>query len=156
MAPSDHPFYPTLMQITTNLISDIAAAQEAYFAAKLIAEGKGRYFQGIKTPPGQSDGTGLDIIDENAKPTDQLEDWVTFAPQTFKKNSKVPYQIRVDNYKAPSGHGWIFTGELWYDGLGPDAYGNMGSHIVYRHHYGTEVLDGIFDELYIQVDNQQP
>jgi hypothetical protein len=150
MAPSDHPFYNNLMTIITDLISDISAAQTAYFNAN------GRYFQGIKTPATPQTGTTLgDVIDETAKPTDQLEDWVTFAPQTFKKNSKLPYQISIDTYEAPSGHGWIFTGELWYDDLGPDAYGNMGSHLVYRHHEGTEPQDGIFDELYIQPDSEE-
>ena len=153
MPPSDHPFYSNLMTIITTLVDDIAAAQVLYAADKLETEGVPRYFQGIKTPATQQDGTTIgDIIDETAKPTDQLESWVNFAPQTFKKNSRIPYQITVDVYSGPSGHGWIFTGELWYDGLGPDAYGNMGSHLVYRHHVGPEVLSGIFNELYIQPD----
>ena len=149
MPPSDHPFYSNLMTIIDDLIDDITLAQVVYFNAN------GKYFQGIKTPATQQDGTTLGgIIDETAKPTDQLENWVNFAPQTFKKNSKVPYQISINVYSAPSGHGWVFTGELWYDGLGPDAYGNMGSHLVYRHHVGLEVISGIFNELYIQPDSE--
>ena len=149
MPPSEHPFYSNLMTIIDDLIDDITLAQVIYF------DTYGKYFQGIKTPATQQDGTTLgDTIDETAKPTDQLESWVNFAPQTFKKNSKLPYQITVDVYSSPSGHGWIFTGELWYDGLGPDSYGNMGSHIVYRHHVGPEVLGGIFNELYIQPDSE--
>ena len=143
MAASDHPFYENLMTITANLISDIAAAQATYFATN------GKYFQGIKTPTAPLDGVSEGTIDETAKPSDQLESWVDFAPQTFKKNSKVPYQIRVDVYEAPSGHGWIMTAELWYDGLGPDAYGNDGSHWVFRHHEGAATPGGIYDEWYI-------
>ena len=137
MAATDHPFYDNLITIITDMIADITVAQTAYFATH------GHYFQGIKTPTTQQDGASLgDTIDETAKPTDQLEDWVTFAPQTFKKNSKIPYQVSVDVYEAPSGHGWIFTGKLWYN----------SEHLVYMHHVGPEIQEGIFDELYIQVD----
>ena len=50
MPPSDHPFYNNLMLIIDDLIDDITVAQDAYFADKLLTEGEGRYFQGIKTP----------------------------------------------------------------------------------------------------------
>ena len=146
MPPQDHPFYDNLMTIYADLISDITAAQDIYFADKLATEGEGRYFQGKKTPATPLDGVTLGTIDETAKPTDQLESWIDFAPQTFKKNSKVPYQIRVDVYKAPSGHGWIFTGELTY----------AGENLEIRHHHGTEVMEGPFDVLYIKPESTGP
>ena len=136
MAITDHPFYDNLVTITLNLIADITAAQDTYFAAN------GKYFQGIKTPAGQLDGMVEGTMDVNVKPTDQLESWVDFDAQTFKRNTKVHYQIRVATYGGPLGQGWIFTGELWY----------LGEHIVYRHHVGPEQRGGIFDEFYIQID----
>lgn len=136
MAATDHPFYDNLMTIITDLIVKITAAQASYFATH------GKYFQGIKTPATPLDGVTEVTMDVDAKPTDQLEGWIDFDSQTFKRNTKVPYQIRVDVYESPLGWGWVFTGELWY----------AGEHLVYKHHNGPETLSGIFDELYVQVD----
>ena len=105
MPIEDHPFYSNLMAITTTLISDIATAQDTYFSAN------GKYFQGVKTPSSQLDGTTEGTMDVDLKPPDQLESWVDFAPQTFKRNTKIPYQITVDTYESEDGHGYVIKGD---------------------------------------------
>ena len=148
MAPTNHQYYSNQMTITLQWVSDMDAAQVAYFDIH------GHFYQGIITPATPLDGTTLGDLDLNVKPTDQAEDWFDFDPVLFPQGKKLAYQIRSDVYKAPSGQGYVLTGDLYYAGLGPDAYGHYGDHIVYRHHVGLEVLDGIFDEWYIQVDSE--
>jgi hypothetical protein len=120
------------------LIVKITAAQDAYFATH------GKYFQGIKTPAIPLDGVTEGTMDVDVKPTDQLEGWIDFDSNTFKRNTKVPYQMKIKVYNALSGHGWVFTGELFYN----------SEHLVYRHHNGPETLSGIFDELYVEIDEE--
>ena len=144
---TEHPFYGKLMTITNSFVNAIAAKQDEYFIAN------GRYFQGIRIPEGELDGTTDVSVNVNAKPHDQEETWAQFDKTLFKNNLKVPYNISIDVYEAPSGWGWILTGELWYDGLGPDSYGNNGSHWVFKHHEGPMNLGfEILDEWYIKPD----
>jgi len=145
MAASDHPFYNNLMTTTLQTMSDIDVAQTAYMAAH-----GGKPFQGILTPATPLDGTGVGDMDTSLKPTDETDDWNDFAPVLFPQNKKLPYQIKSDIYELPDNSwGYIITTKIYYAGLDPDAYGNMGDCWIYRHHVGLGIVDGVFDEYHI-------
>ena len=144
----NHPNWAKINTYSAAFVGTIKTNQDAFFAAN------GKYFQGIALlgPTAKPDGT-TDIQVVNAsKPYDQNVSWFDFASNVFKNNLKIPIQLKIDVYQAPTGWGWILTAEVWYAGIGPDAYGRNGSHWVYQYNQGPEAMDGIFDEWYIQTD----
>ena len=142
----DHPQYAKISTFTASIVSQISAKQDVFFLVN------GRYFQGLWLlgPDATPDGTTDETIIESTSPDDFGFTWRDFDSVVFKKNIKIPINIKIDVYQAPNGWGWIFTAEAYIAGFGPDAYGNEGDHWMYQHHEGPEVHSGIFDEWYIQ------
>lgn len=139
-----HPQYAKISTFTASVIDTIAAKQAEYFTVK------GKYFQGVwLLGDVQADGTTDTSVINTVKLIDQDETWYEFAPDIFKKQLKIPVNIKIDVYESPDGWGWIFTAEVWIDGYGPDAYGNDGNHWVYRHNEGPYDFNEIEDEWYI-------
>lgn len=145
MEVTDHPNYATLENRTNVLISRAITAQGIYF------DNYDYFFQGIATPVNTPDGTTEGEIDVNVKPTDQIHSWNDFDPVGYTQIKKLPFRIRIDQYEAPEGYGWVYTIEFKYAGIGPDARGNDGDHWVYRYHEGA-APSGILEEWYIQPD----
>jgi hypothetical protein len=147
VAIQSHPKYKELMTLVDSLITQTKKNQEKYFIAK------GKYFQGLKTPPADGDGVAVASPDIALHPDDQAESWNSFDPAEFKAQAKLPFNIRIDVYQAPTGWGWWLTIELWYNALDPDAYGNRGSHWIYRHSEGPETPQGIWDDWFVIDDS---
>ena len=61
--------------------------------------------------------------DVTVKPTDQVHSWIDFDPVGYAALSKKRMRVRIDDYKAPLGDGWIIQIEFKYAGIGPDPYG---------------------------------
>ena len=148
MAVTAHPNYATLVNRTNTIVSRAITAQGIYLAAN------GHFFQGIAMPDTIPDGS-IDVdTDVNVKPTDQVHSWLDFDPVGYAALSQKRMRVRIDVYDAPEGQGWVLTLEFRYAGIGPDAYGTDGDHWVYRYHEGAASPSGIFEEWYIQGDNE--
>ena len=147
MAIEDFPNYATLVTRTNTLVSRAITAQGIYFDAN------GYLFQGIAKPDTLPDGSTPEDFDVYAKPTDKPHTWNDFDPVGYAAISQKRMRVRIDDYKAPLGDGWIIQIEFRYAGIGPDPYGTDGDHWVYRYHEGAATPGGIFDEWYIQEDN---
>jgi hypothetical protein len=126
-----------------SFIQSVSDKQAEYFV------NEGKYFQGIITPETPQDGLIDAGVNWAVKPSDQETSWKDFAPNVFRSNVQIPFQISINIYESPDGWGWILVIDVWIDGLGPDAYGNDGSHWKYSHHEGPAVFTDIFDEWYI-------
>lgn len=133
-AMADFTEHPRYAQIHTRLLAFINAVHDAqadYFAVN------SKFFQGILTPDTPQDGlTDADINWAIHPQTGQDASWKEFAPNVFKSNVKIPFQIAINTYDAPTGSGWILYIEIYIDGYGPDEFGNSGNHWVYVHHEG--------------------
>lgn len=132
---TEHPRYAVIQTRIDSFINTIHDAQALYFNEH------GRYFQGITTPEEPQDGLTDANINWALKPHYQEESWKEFAPNVFRSNIKIPFQIRIDQYAAPNGFGWWLTIEVWIDGYGPDKFGEYGSHWYYQHHEGPQKPD---------------
>ena len=141
-----HPRYAMLMTLVNALIVKIQLAQASYFSVNQ------KFFQGIRIPEISLDGTTDTTVNWAVAPHDQAAAWKDFDGTTFKTAFKIPFNIRIDVYRAPTGWGWVLTVELWHAGMGPDAYGTDGDHWVYKHHEGPANQIGYFDEWYIESD----
>lgn len=146
----NHPNLAHLNTFTASIVQAIDDSQAAFYAEH------GRYFEGIwLLGPDRTDVDGTEdvVIDNATSPSDFPFTWKDFNPAIFKNNTKVPVNVRMEVYQAPSGWGWTLYAELYIDGLGPDAYGNEGTHWVYKHHVGPQPYPGaIYDEWYVQND----
>lgn len=145
---SDHPNWGVIHGMVTSMINKVHVAQSSYF---LKYE---KYFQGITAPAEPVDGTESVSVNWFVKPTDQEASWYVFDITTFVPATDIPFQMRIDVYESPQdGWGYILTFEVWYAGIGPDEYGNNGTHWLYHHHEGDAEIEGIFpifDEWYIE------
>lgn len=145
---ASHPRYAQIVSKIDALMASIDAAEAAYFSVN------DKYFQGILAPNFAVDGMTDVAVNWAVKPSDQLESWKEFAPTIFRNNTKVPFQIKIDVYQSQQGWGYFVTIEVWYDGLGPDQFGNYGSHWVYRHHVGPQQVDPTYlDTPFIMVED---
>jgi len=140
----DHPQYAKITAFTESVIGTIKTYQDQFFVTN------GRYFQGLwLLGDREVDGTTDEPVINTSAPSDFPFTWKDFAPTIFKNNLKVPVNISISVYEAPTGWGWTFYAEVFYAGLGPDAYGTYGDHWVYQHNEGPEDYIGIFDEWFI-------
>jgi hypothetical protein len=130
---TEHPRYPLLNTLVNALITKIELAQADYFVEHSM------YFQGIQVPDLQLNGTTDETVNWSVKPFYQDESYKDFDPTTFQQQFKIPFQIRIDQYVAPNGSGWILTIDLFIEGLGPDIYGFEGDHWAYRHNVGPKL-----------------
>ena len=147
MAFASHPRYTQIMNILNTVLSGIATRQTAFLAAN------GRYFQGIKIlRESKLNGMTNTTADWTVHPTDHSHSWTDFSGTVFKASLQMPVHISLNVYRTPAGEwGWIFVVDLWYAGIGPDAYGHDGDHWVYQHHAGPEAKTGIWDEWFIHI-----
>lgn len=143
----DHPQFAKITTFTQTVVNTIKTYQDQFFVTH------GRYFQGLwLLGEREVDGTtDLSVINTSA-PSDFPFTWKDFAPTVFKNTLKIPVNVKIDVYESPNGWGWRFRADVYYAGLGPDAYGNYGDHWVYVHHEGPENSVGISDEWYIEAD----
>jgi len=126
-----HPQYAKITTFTQSVVGTIKTYQDQFFVAN------GRYFQGLwLLGPVQVDGTTDITVVNTSAPSDFPYTWKDFAPTVFKNTLKIPVNIRIDVYQSPDGWGWIFTAEVWKDGLGPDLFGAYGDHWMYIHDEG--------------------
>lgn len=147
MGIENHENYKTLNTWVKSVSNMIEAQQHEYFARHE------KYFQGLKVPEEKCDGITEKLIAYGKKPDDQEESWSDFAPASFKEGIKFPASVRIDIYQAPSGWGFIVIFDLYHPELGPDTYGNDGDHWQYKTHHGPEKPSGIYDEWYIDEEN---
>ncbi|MCK5015644.1 MAG: hypothetical protein KAS32_01115 [Candidatus Peribacteraceae bacterium] len=142
-----HPMYAKISTFTASVVSQILNKQNEFFLVN------GRYFQGLwLLGDTQVDGTTDETIIESNSPDDFNFTWRDFDSTVFKKNIKIPVNIKIDVYEAPDGWGWIFFAEVYIDGYDPDEFGTYGDHWIYRHHEGPEKINGIFDKWYIEIE----
>ena len=148
MGFANHPNLAHLNTFTVAIVQSLSDAQADFYSAN------GRYFQGLPLLGDQQpDGTADIRIDNASKPGDQDFSWHDFAPTIFKNNTKVPINVQIDVSESPDGWGWKLVGEIWIDGLGPDAYGNEGLHWMYIHYEGPAPdPDTHYDEWFVWVD----
>lgn len=142
-----HPRYAIIQTIIDSLIEKVRTAQANYFLVN------NRYFQGLITPENPLDGLENISVSWLRKPIDQEASWYVFDPTTFKAKFDIPFQIRIDTYQSPRGHGWILVIDVWRSGLGVDDFGNSGDHWSYRHHEGPDSsVWGILDKWFVVVE----
>lgn len=139
----NHPRYAQITTYTQSLCSAFDAKQSQWFAAN------NEYFQGISLTDLNPDGVTDVSADTTKHPTDHASSWRDFDPTIFTSNLSIPYNLRCDVYQSSLGWGYILTIEIWYSGIGPDAYSHDGNHWVYRHHVGPLQQSGIIDEWHI-------
>lgn len=146
---TDHPNFEAIRSFVNSILAVIADAQKDYHKKNE------KYFQGLTIPSQkQLSGDSYDAVDFGLHPDDQSESWLTFLPDHFNGETRIPVNVSVQIYSGPEGGGWIFRAEFWKDDLGPDLYGNSGTHWTWQHHEGAENRSGIWDDWYCQNDNE--
>jgi len=145
---AEHPNLAHLNTFTTSIIQKVDDDQAAFYATN------GIYFRGLWLLGRDNltvDGNTDLLVDNATNPDNFGFTWKDFDPALFKNNLKIPVNVKIDTYVAPEGAGWVLIAELYIDGLGPDAYGNEGTHWVYYHHVGPgELPYGPFDEWHVE------
>lgn len=148
----DHPRWSRINTFTDSIVRTISDGQDAFYIKHK------RYFQGLAiVGEGQKpDGNSEKAIRAFVRPNDFDFSWSQFDRTTFRGSFQVPFDFRVNVYQSSDGWGWIWKGEMWIDGLGPDAYGNDGDHWVYYYHEGPEDLSGsILNEWHIEPEDPE-
>lgn len=144
----DHPNYTTIQAFVESVILTVRNKQAEFFTKHKY------YFQGLRIPnTGELDGTSQAQIQYGLRPEGREHSWHDFDPDNFKVDTKFPVHLRLDCYDGPNGPGWILNFELYKD-LGPDGYGNEGTHWYYQHNEGPLVRPGIWDEWFILVEEK--
>lgn len=142
---TSHPRYAALRALTDSLVKTVSNRQAEYLLWR------GYYFHGPRIPSeGQLSGEGDSAIPYGKRPEGRPDSWADFDSGRFNASSKLPFHVALTPYAGPEGHGWVLTVDLFFAGIGPDAYGQDGDHWVYRHHEGPERRVGIWDEWYIE------
>jgi len=149
---NDHPYHGQITSFTASIKGTVNGLEQAYFVRE------GEYFQGlwILGDIGNAvDGT-VEIPTVNTrKNNDQNASWSDFGPALYKPGLTAPINYRTDRDVTPAGeHGYYLILEFYYDGLGPDDYGNDGNHWMHIHHGGEAPANPflIYDDWYIDAD----
>ena len=133
---TEHPRYAHIDTKLKAFIQAISDKQAEYFVIN------GRYFQGIRTPVEPQDGIADADPNWALKPeTGQDVSWKDFAPNIFRSNVGVPFQIEIIPISSPEGHSWILMVHVWINGMGPDQFGNDGDHWMYIYGEGPNAID---------------
>jgi hypothetical protein len=78
--------------------------------------GRGRYFQGLRTPVLTPVDGGERVPDSTRKPTDQAQSW---ADAGFSLPATMPMSLEIHTYDGPGGKGYVavveveFNGRIW-------------------------------------------
>lgn len=158
MGIEQHPNIVNLNTLFDSIKETITNSQASYG----VLHG-GELFQGIQLmdieamiaaeQPLPNGITPLDC-DTNVKPHDQGETWQQFNNIAFTSNLKLPVNVRISKIEIPIvGWAWAMTMEFWYDGIGPDYKGTIGSHWVKRCWGGAANPGGVWDIWFIMDDS---
>lgn len=140
----DHPNHGQITAFVSAMVGTVDGLQNAYFVRY------DRYFQGLPLL-GDSlpDGTEELPAQYSRHPSDQFDTWQDLGPAIFKPGLDIPINMHTNTYISPDGPGYNIIFEFYYNGLGPDEYGNDGNHWMYVHMVGPNSGYGREDEWFI-------